>query len=67
MLKKGDEVRILPEFQDVGDSDFIWIVMADEEKGRVDVCPVNVAMKIKPTYTLRSHQVELVQRNKRAE
>lgn len=63
MLKKGDEVRILPEFQDAGDADFKWIVMADEEKGRVDVCPVNVAMKIKPTYTLFSHQVELVKRN----
>lgn len=62
MLKKGDEVRILPEFQDAGDADLIWIVMDDEEKGRVDVCPVSVAMKIKPTYPLLSHQVELVQR-----
>ena len=62
MLKKGDEVRILPEFQDDGDDDFIWIVMADEEKGRVDVCPANIPMMIKPTYTLLSDQVELVQR-----
>lgn len=67
MLKKGDEVRILPEFQDIGDADFRWIVLADEEKGRVDVCPVDVAMKIKPTYTFFSYQVELVQRTTGAE
>lgn len=58
-LRKGDVVEILPEFQDDGDSDFRWVVLADEEKGRVDIQPVDHPMQIKPTYTLQVDQVRL--------
>lgn len=60
MLTRGDTVRILPQYQDPGDDDLIWIVVGDEEKGRVDVSPVSIPMKVKPVYTLEVEQVELV-------
>jgi hypothetical protein len=52
MFKKGDVVSILPEFQDNSDDQFTWVVMADEEKRRVNICPVNLIFLIKPVYTL---------------
>jgi hypothetical protein len=51
---KGDRVRILPEFQDEGDDDFVWVVVGDEEKGRVDISPINTGMNIVPTHTVRA-------------
>lgn len=30
MLKKGDRVRIKPEWQDKGDAELTWIVVEDE-------------------------------------
>jgi hypothetical protein len=57
MFKKGDVVSIRPEFQDKGDDQFTWMVLADEEKGRVDICPVNSSLLIKPVYTLRVGQI----------
>jgi len=59
MFKKGDIVSILPEFQDEGDDQFTWMVLADEEKGRVDICPVNSSLLIKPIYTLRAGQITM--------
>jgi hypothetical protein len=59
MFKKGDVVEILPEFQDEGDGEFTWVVLADEEKGRVDICPVDIDMAIKPTYTVETGWVRL--------
>ena len=60
MFKKGDQVEILPEFQDAGDDGFHWVVLADEEKGRVDICPVDTALVIKPRYTVESHQIRIL-------
>ncbi len=62
MLRKGDMVKILPEFQDEGDSEYEWVVVGDEEKGRVDISPASIDMRQKPIYTLLAEQVELVQR-----
>jgi hypothetical protein len=62
MLRKGDTVRILPEHQDAGDGEFVWRVVGDEEKGRVDVSPVSIQMTLKPVYTLHVNQVELVEK-----
>jgi hypothetical protein len=63
MFKKGDVISILPEFQDNGDDQFTWVVLTDEEKGRVDVCPVNSSLLMKPVYTLRVGQITLRQEN----
>lgn len=51
---KGDRVRILPEFQDEGDDDFVWVVVGDEEKGRVDISPINTGMKITPVQVVQA-------------
>jgi hypothetical protein len=59
MFKRGDIVEILQEFQDVGDSTFTWIVLHDEEKGRVDITPIDIELQIKPTYTLKADQIKL--------
>ncbi len=48
MLRKGDMVKILPEFQDEGDSEYEWVVVGDEEKGRVDISPASINMRQKP-------------------
>lgn len=57
--RTGDAVEILPEFRDSGDEDFDWIVVSDEEKGRVDVTPTNHSMAVKPMYTLQTDQIRL--------
>lgn len=59
MFKRGDIVEILEGFQDPGDSSFTWMVLHDEEKGRVDITPTNIKLKIKPTYTLKTDQIKL--------
>lgn len=59
MFKRGDIVEILEEFQDPGDNSFTWMVLHDEEKGRVDIVPINIKLKIKPTYTLKTNQIKL--------
>lgn len=57
---KGDVVKILPEFQDAGDDEFTWVVLADEEKGRVDISAINSPLSIKPTHTVQTDWIEHV-------
>lgn len=59
MLKIGDQVAIPPEFQDKGDHKFTWVVVGEEEKGRVDISPIDIKPTIKPIYTLKVAQVIL--------
>jgi hypothetical protein len=60
MYKRGDIVEILLEFQDSGDSAFTWIVLNDEEKGRVDITPIDITLSIKPIYTMNTTQIKRV-------
>lgn len=55
---KGDVVRILPEFQDAGDDEFTWVVLADEEKGRVDISAVDSLLTIKPIHIVQVDWIE---------
>lgn len=57
MFKAGDIVEILPPFRDEGDIDFTWQVLTDEEKGRVDICPIDAPLLIKPIYTVETSQI----------
>ncbi len=57
MLKKGDRVSILPEYQDKGDNLFVWVVGGDEEKERVDISPVNIGLPLVPIETVPSYMV----------
>lgn len=60
MFKAGDIVEILPPFRDEGDDDFTWQVLADEDKSRVDICPVDIPLRIKPIYKVQTSQIRLV-------
>lgn len=59
MFKRGDKVEILKEFQDLGDETFTWIVIGDEEKGRVDITPIDIKLDIKPIHTVQTHWIKL--------
>lgn len=61
MFKRGDRVKILKEFQDSGDEDFTWAVQGDEEKGKVDILPVDISMNIKPLYTVQVDWIKLAE------
>lgn len=58
--RKGDRVEILPDYQDQGDSDFTWVVLTDEDRGRVDIQPIDHPMATKPIYTVEVTQIRLV-------
>lgn len=51
---KGQIVEILPEFQDTGDSEYTWIVIEDEEKGRVSISALNSELTIKPIHVVET-------------
>ena len=59
-FQKGDTVKIRPEFQDDGDDEFTWVVLNDEEKGRVDISAINSPLSIKPTHTVQTDWIEHV-------
>lgn len=51
-FKVGDLVEFLPAYSDPGDEELEWVVVSEEEKGRVDVRPVNLSLSISPVYTV---------------
>jgi hypothetical protein len=57
MFKRGDRIEILPEFRDPGDELLTWVVCGDEEKGRVDVTPIDTGLSFPPVYTVRATQI----------
>ncbi len=59
MLKIGDQVEILSEFQYPGDESFTRVVIGNEEKDRVDISPLNINMEIKPVYTVQTQWTKL--------
>ena len=59
MFKRGDKVEILKEFQDKGDDEFTWIALGDEEKGRLDIMPVEIDLEIRPIYVAHVDWIKL--------
>lgn len=59
-IKRGEIVEILPEFQDDGDSEFVWVALNNEEKGRLDISPVNSSLRYPPIYTVKREWVRPV-------
>lgn len=57
MIRKYDVVEILGEFRDPGDEDFTWVALSDEDRGRVDIKPIDHPMRIKPVYTVTVDQI----------
>lgn len=59
-FQKGDVVEILPQFQDEGDSEYVWTVVDDEEKGRVLISALNSALHIRPIHTVQAEWIKLI-------
>jgi hypothetical protein len=57
--RKGQRVRIKEAHRDPGDEEFTWVVIDDEEKGRVDISPTNTPLKIAPVYTVQADWIEV--------
>ena len=55
---KGETVKIRSEFQDDGDDKFTWVVLNDEEKGRVDISAIDSPLTIKPVHTVQTEWIE---------
>ena len=50
LLKIGDAVELLPRFQDPGDSEFEWVVVEAEDRGRLVISPLGTGLKVVPRY-----------------
>lgn len=48
MIKKGDIVKIKPEWQDPGDDKFTWVAIEDEDGGRVRITPADIGLRFPP-------------------
>lgn len=59
-IRKGDRVRIRPEWQDGGDADFQWFAVCDEENGRVDIAFSDPAISVPHSQVVNTYMVEVV-------
>lgn len=57
MFKRGDQVELLERHRDPGDETFTWVVVGDEERGRVDIMPVDLGLDFKPLYTVHAEWI----------
>lgn len=53
-LKLGDRVELLPEYQDPCDSEFEWVVVEQEDNGRLFISPLGTGLQIAPRYPVES-------------
>jgi len=59
-IKRGDRIRIRPEWQDSGDDEFEWIAIEDEDGGRVRIAPILPEMNFPPNQVVTTNMVEWV-------
>jgi hypothetical protein len=59
MIKKGDRIDILPQWQDAGDANYVWVATDDEENGRITICPISMPISIKPRSTVDVNMITL--------
>lgn len=64
-IKKGDPVRIKPEYQDPGDDEFEWVATEDEDGGRVRISPSNIGLNIRPNTVVTVDMLEPVRSGSR--
>ena len=57
-IKKGDTVRIKPEWQDEGDNLLTWHALEDEDGGRVLIQPQGTGMALVPSQVVRVDMLE---------
>jgi hypothetical protein len=53
ILKKGNIVRFLPEFED-GKEEFNYVLLEDPDGGRVKVMPVNSGLEFPPVQVVKT-------------
>ena len=58
MIKKGDVIKIKPEWQDAGDDLFTWIAIEDEDGGRVRIKPVGTGLSFPPNQVVTTDMIE---------
>lgn len=58
MIKKGDTVKIKPEWQDEGDENFTWIALEDEDGGRVRIAPLDTGLQLQPNQIVNTFMLE---------
>ncbi len=58
MIKRGDIVRLLPQWQDPGDGALTWAALEDEDGGRVLVEARGAGLGIAPTYVVAVGMLE---------
>ena len=59
MIKKGDRIDILPQWQDVGDENYVWVATDDEKDERITICPISMPISIKPRSTVEVSMIAL--------
>jgi hypothetical protein len=59
MIKKGDRIDILPQWQDAGDQNYVWVATDDEENGRITICPISMPISLKPCSTVEASMITL--------
>lgn len=59
LFRRGEQIYILPQYQDAGDDRFEWRVIDDEGKGRVTISPVDCGLAITPSQVVG---VEMISR-----
>lgn len=59
MFKKGNIVKIKPEFQGPGEDSIIYVVLEDEDGGRT-LIEAQIDMSIKPTERIETSRIEFV-------
>lgn len=57
MIRRGDKVRIKPEFQDPGDDSVEWVALEDEDGGRVRIQP-QLGLEINPNQVVEVSMLE---------
>lgn len=57
-IRKGDSVRLLPEWQDIGDDKLNWIAIEDADGGRVRIMPIDSGLNIPPHYVVHVDMLE---------
>jgi hypothetical protein len=62
MIKKGDIVRFLPQWQDAGDENIEFRAVDDEYDGRVEV-EAQVDLPLKPTQIVPIKWLDLTESN----
>ncbi len=60
-IRRGDRLRICPQWQDPGDDEIEWIALEDEDGGRVRIQP-QLGLPIPPNQVVTTEMVEHVRR-----